>query len=220
VAKTLTVGTALHILSARNPRILTESFGARFADEVQAFMWYRHPWRESLADLPPFSLVPDEPRYGPPTLAVPPDFYGLHDAWLRNMSGGQQVLLVQKDLRPSGESGVPTSICYDGASGSFILHPRPALSAPDWWVEGRYKKTPTKITNETVMSHVLPWDDIYFAVFRAGLNWKLAQEIERSRDWPNEFAAFLRAVDDMARTEGIISGVEVISPDVSLEYGD
>jgi hypothetical protein len=220
VAKTLTVGNALNVLAIRNPRLLSEGFGARFADEVQAYMWHRFPWRESLADLPPISLVPEEPFYGPPMLAVPADFHGLHDAWLRNMSGRVEPLLVQRGLRPSDGPGSPTSICYDARTGGFIVHPAPALTVPDWWIEGTYKKLPVKITADTVNSHVLPWDDLYFEVFRAGLKWKIAEELERSQDWPNLLAMFKGMVVEMAQNEGLIAGVEVVSPAYGLDYGD
>lgn len=219
MAKTLTVGTALNVLAVRNPRLLSEGFGARFADEVQSYMWHKFPWRESLVELPPFALVNDEPYYGPPTLAVPSDFHGLHDAWLRHSSGSTIPLLVQKHLQPSGESGVPTSICYDPRRASFIIHPRPALVVPDWWIEGTYKKTPTKITTDTVNSYVLPWDDLYFEVFRAGLKWKVAEEFERSPDWLNLRAMFQALLRDMAMNEGLIAGVEVVSPEYSLDFG-
>jgi hypothetical protein len=49
MAKTLTPGQALSIVGLRyGKNLVSDAFGARFCDEVQAKIWYRYPWRGSL----------------------------------------------------------------------------------------------------------------------------------------------------------------------------
>lgn len=221
MASTMTAGQAVSIVGLKYPKLLTESFAARFADEVQAFIWYRYPWRGSLSELPPFHLVKEEPDYGPPLLAVPGDFYGLHRAWVRS-STGQRVepeLLVKPEVSISSSTGLPTAIAYHSERLSFRVHPRPSVSAPDWWIEGTYKKLPTKITNENLNSYVLPWDDIYFQIFRRGLEWKVKDELIGTPDGTAAFAIFRSMVDDMAAAEGLHSGVVTVAPAEGLEMG-
>src|SRR4051812_26392482 len=80
---TLTVADGINMVALKYPRLQTDGFAARIADEVISFIWNRYPWRVSLAELPPFYLVREIADYGPPTYAVPSDFKGLHEAWLR-----------------------------------------------------------------------------------------------------------------------------------------
>jgi hypothetical protein len=83
-------------------------------------------------------------------------------------------------------------------------------------VEGKYKKLPTKITNENLNSYVLPWDDIYFDVFRQGLVWKYKQDIIGAQDAVRELQLFEKMINDMAAAEGLHSGVAMIAPSEGL----
>jgi hypothetical protein len=221
MAKTLTVASALNILNIRFPRLLVDGIGARFADEVIGYMWTRYPWKESLAELPPFHLTRDESDYAAPLLAVPSDFFGLHDARLRNSSNYVSApLTIQKELRYDGVPGLPTSIAYQKDIAGFRVHPVPQVGGADWWVEGTYKKTPTKVTNENLAAYTLPWDDIYFAVFRAGMVAKIKDEL--MQDTNAALLAFQRFNGDlqrMAMDEGVHEGVTIISPSDALAYG-
>jgi hypothetical protein len=49
MAKTLTPGQALTIVGLRYKGLVSDVFGPRFCDEVQAKIWHRYPWRGSLA---------------------------------------------------------------------------------------------------------------------------------------------------------------------------
>ena len=219
MASTMTAGQALDIVSMRYKGLQQEGFGPRFADEVQAYIWYRFPWRQSLSELPPFHPVLEEPDYGPPTSAVPPDFYGFHDVWLRYRDGSTKTLTPMKDLAVSPVAGIPEAISYQAERYSFRLYPRPSITAPEWWVEGIYKKTPTKITTANVNSYLIPWDDLYFAVFRQGLIWKVKDEILGDPAAPGEFAKFETFVQRMAAAEGMQLGVTIVHPHSGLELG-
>jgi hypothetical protein len=222
MARTIVVAEAVNMVGLRYPRLLTDGFAARFADEVQARIWHRYPWRGTLAELPPFYLIHEVPDYGPPTYAVPTDFYGLHRAWIRNGVNGNVLepeLLVKPEVGISVAPGVPTVIAYHEERFSFRLHPRPSITGPDYWVEGIYKKNPTKITNENLNSHILPWDDQYFEVFKKGLEWKYKDEILGAPDADRSLLLFRAFIDDMAAAEGLHSGVVTVAPAEGLELG-
>jgi hypothetical protein len=162
-------------------------------------------------------LTYNESDYGAPLVAVPADFYGLHDAWIYGLGSAKPYpLVVVPELRPSFSVGVPTTIAYQKEIASFRVHPRSGLSSPEWWVEGVYKKTPTKITTTNINSYVLPWDDMYFEVFRQGLVWKYKQDIIGAPDALREYQLFLSMIDTMAADEGLHSGVKMIAPAESL----
>jgi len=218
MARTMTPGTAISLLQAKY-RQLPDGFGARFCDEIHSHMWLRYAWRESIEELPPFHLTDGEAYYGPPLLAVPPDYYSLHEAWLVSANYDQHPLKIQANLTPTMATGWPNKIGYDKARGSFVLSPRPSVTAPDWWVTGVYKKNPAKITNNNLNSYTLPWDDVYYEVFRTGVEWKFKEEISRDKDWPLVRQAFYGLLGEMAVAEGVAEGVTQIVPEFGLEYG-
>lgn len=221
MANTLTVADGINLVAMKYPRLLTDGFASRIADEVIAFIWHRYPWRISLAELPPFFPVKEVPDYGPPTFSVPDDFYGLQEAWLRR-STGEKVeprLTVKPSVEISIAPGYPTAIAYQPEMKSFRLHPRPSFSGPEIQVEGIYKKLPTKVTNENMNSYSLPWDDIYFQVFKKGLEWKIKDDIMGAADADRAYLMFRAFVDEMAANEGLHSGVITVAPAEGLALG-
>jgi hypothetical protein len=220
MARTLTVATALNLAKIRFKNLVEDGLGARFADEIIAYMWTRYPWRESLEELPPFHLTRDEADYGAPLLAVPADFYGLHDVRVRSYDNYvSDPLFVHKELRYDGSVGIPSSIAYQKEIKGFRVHPVPNVGGAGWWVEGSYKKLPVKVTNSNVASYVLPWDDIYFGVFRAGLAWKIADEIQADPKAEMKFVMFSRMLERMAMDEGVHEGGVILAPSDALELG-
>lgn len=217
MARTMTPGMAVQLIQQQNKGLLPDGFAARFCDEIHSKMWLRWPWAETLAELPPFFLTYMEAYYGPPFQAVPSDFLALWDVWIRTPDGQKYDMKVQRVLEPSRDVGVPSRIEYNKAKSSFILHPRPNFWTGQAWVEGTYKKTPTKITNANLNSYVLPWEDMYFDVFRQGLHWKIAQEIKKERTWTSERAMFIALLDDMAGAEGVNEGPVVVAPENSID---
>lgn len=219
MAKTLTINDALNIAALRFPRILTDSMGARFADEVLSEMWMRYPWRESLADLPPFHLVYGQSDYGPPIYAVPSDFASIHDLWIRDSNGTPYPLVDKDTMKVVLSIGIPDTISYEPEVSSFRVGPRPNISAPDYWIEGKYKKTITAVTNSTLTSYAFPFDDKYFGVFRQGLVWKYKNDILGDPSAVNDYQLFRTMLDDMAMKEGIDIGKRFMVPDEGLMLG-
>jgi hypothetical protein len=220
MASTLTLGEGVNLVGLKFPRLLTEGFSARVANEVLEEMWMRYPWKPSLAELPPFYLVLEESDYIPPFSYFPVDFFGLHDAWVREWTGWRSAsMTVVPTLEPSQSPGLPSSIAYQPEIGGWRIHPRPSMSAPEWWIEGIYKKSITKVTQETLQSYAFPWDDRYFAVFRKGLVWKVKDLIASPQEAMAERAEFYSMLDMMAVSEGLHSGVTIIHPAEGLSYG-
>lgn len=219
MSTTLTPGDAVRIVATRYPKLDASGVAARFCDEVQAMIWHRWPWRQSIAELPPVAMLLEEPDYGPPTLAVPNDFYGLYRANLRNSSQQVVPLVVVPELAISTGTGIPSSVAYQPEKRSFRFHPRPSITSPEWWMEGSYKKTPTKITNANLNSYILPFDDLYFEVYRRGLIWKVKDEILGDPGAKEDLALFLMLIDKMAAAEGLQAGVVVVAPAEGLELG-
>jgi hypothetical protein len=216
MAKTVTAGQLVTLVSNKFPRLLIESFAARYADEVLTYMWKRYPWKESIKELPQFSLTLEDGDYGPPSAVVPGDFLGFHEQWIRMFDGRSFPLQPKPDLPLSFSPGLPTAISYITEKQAFRLHPRPSYTSPDAWVEGRYKKQVTKITNENLSSYTLPWDDQYAIVFRKGLVWQFKMD---SQDETQAFMVFRQLLDEMAGSEGLLAGTPQISPTDSLELG-
>jgi hypothetical protein len=88
-------------------------------------------------------------------------------------------------------------------------------------MEGEYKKIPTKITNDNVNSLILPWDDLYFPVFRLGLVWLIKRDLIGSpRETKDARDEFFSALYQMAMNEGMAEGqVNLVYPDDGLELG-
>lgn len=221
MAKTLTPGHALSLLALRYRGLIPDGWGARMADEVFSTMWLRYPWRGTLGELPPFHLIRGMGDYKAPFAEVPVDFWSLHDAAVYSKSGYHHGLTVPKSLRVSEVAGMPASITYDKATQAFRVYPRPATGGCDWWVGGVYKKAPPKITNDNLNSFTFPWDDVYFPVFRAGLNWLVKRDIVGSVGEAREAAAeFFSLLQQMAEAENVADGHAVyIHPESGLELG-
>lgn len=215
MAKTLTAGKALEIVAVKFPRITADGVGARFASEVRDYMWYAYPWKISLGDLQPFALTQNQADYGSPLFTLPTDFYGLHDVWIRSVADDYVPLSVVKELPVSGSPGYTTTVAIT-ENGKIRLHPRPVLFGPDWWVEGKYKKSTTSITPNNVTSTILPWDDMYFEVFRRGLIWKYRDEIMGDPRAVEDLNIFLTWLGKMIASESGQDGVTPVHPSHGL----
>jgi len=211
---------ALDLLSAIYPQIHMEPFGARFVDEIQSIIWYRYPWRHSLAELPPFYLIARVGDYYEPLVNIPDDFWGIHEAYLCHESGVLYPLEIAANLTKYNAYGRPRAISYLPERSGFRIWPLPdSYYPPDWWVAGTYKKRLVKITNENLASQELPFDDMFAHVIRQGLLWKFKQEVLQSAEAMNEMVIFLEMIRDMARAEGIAGGAVLRHPEEGLAYG-
>ncbi len=218
MASTLTPGKALDMLAVRFPKITMESIGPRLCTEVQDYIWHKYPWKWSLSQITPFFLTREMSDYGPPEFTLPTDLYGLYDAWLRGMNNEFRPLTVLKELTVAEHSSRPTAICVT-PERYFRLNPRPDLISPEWWVEGKYKKTPTKIVSTNVNSYLFPWDDMWFEVFRKGLSWKFRDEILGDPNAIQDFQLFEQKLQVWAGVEGFYDGATILHPSEGLALG-
>lgn len=216
MANTLTAAALIDVVKLNYPRTLGDGFYCRAADAVNSYIWKRYPWKPSIANLIPFMLVYSEPDYGAPYVQIPPDFQSFHQVWMRTSDGREYKVDPRPDLQKSFNPGLPNAISYMPKDLAFRLHPRPSLSAPDYWIEGEYKKTPTLITASNINSFVLPYDDMYALVFEQGLQWRFKKG---TADELPAFQFFVALLDEMAASEGLLHGPPQNFPDESLANG-
>jgi len=186
-------------------------------------IWNSYNWRQSLAILPPFGLVPQQQYYGAPEVAVPPDFQGFNQAFLARPT----VIPVQKfelhtrrDLRETHIRNYPTYISYDGATQAFKLD-RPApdnTSGHEWIIIGEYKKNPTKVTSSLFGTQLLPYDDRHLSTMVTVMRWA-AGVAQGSKDVADRELLAIRSINDMAAAEGFEMGDPNIAPESSLVPG-
>lgn len=215
MASTLTVGTAINQMGLAAPKLLSDGYAARYANEALNRMWFAYPWRESIVTLTPFAMIAGTPDY---VAAVPANFYAIYDAWLAHATSDPTPLRYVRDLRPGRSQDRPTEISYVPETGAFRLEPTPA-DMTGWTVAGRYKKLPAVITNANMVSYIVPWQDIYFEVFRQSLLWKVKKDLLKDPTWADEYKLFRGMLDDMANAEGLHSGAVFVSPESDLSLG-
>jgi hypothetical protein len=136
-------------------------------------MWQEHGWEDSLEDLPPFYLTPNEPYHFAPAVEIPADFKRLEDVWIRSLYGENQPLKIYQRLTPSGYTTKPDSISYVPEKTGFLLHPTPneGWSGPLHQVVGVYKKDSPAVTQGNYNSGTMPWDDELLPVYLSALRW-------------------------------------------------
>lgn len=220
MARTYYFSDALDLISRQLPRMVESDSGASVANMAIYEIWKKYDWRESLAVLPPFYLVPNQQDLGTPAVVIPSDFLGIRQAYLVRLNSTppyRQRLQPVKDLELTTIRGFPTSIGYEPATASFRVHPRTPenIGAPDWCVQGEYKKRPTKVTSSTMTSTLLPYDDLYIyniSEVMKWAGWTLAGDPRAEKQYMLAHAA----IDQMASNEGLELGDVVIAPDGPL----
>mgnify|MGYP000691657627 CR=1 FL=1 len=209
-------------------------------------IWGEFPWRQSLAELPPFYLVPGEQVYGPPAVSVPADFLGLERAYhiVRQPNGAATLAKELKcisDIVTTDLPDWPRYIGYEGSTRSFKVGPRPLsnIGAPWHLITGKYKKVPTlikvsdgttvnKITANNLHDLYLPFDDLYINVMAEAVKWAfwvLNSDTQRAggKQMQNgavskwgQFAVMDSAIADMAAKEATAIGPPVGGPTEAL----
>lgn len=186
-------------------------------------IWNAYNWRQSLAILPPFGLVPQQQIYGAPEVAVPPDFQGFNQAFLTRTTTippQKWEIHTRRDLRDTHIRNFPSYISYDGATQAFRMD-RPApdnVSGHEWIITGEYKKTPVKVTASNFGTLLLPYDDRHFASVTQAIRWAAAVATG-AKDLAEKDAFAYRAINDMARDEGFEMGDPNVAPENSLVPG-
>lgn len=222
-----------NILSRFIPKIVDSDVAAFIANSAIYEIWKKYDWRESLQTLPPFYLIPGAQDHGAPFVAVPADFLGLRQAYLTQLQSSpiyRMQLGTLKDLALTPIAGIPSDIGYQPTTQSFRVFPQVPqnIGAPNWIIEGTYKKRPTKLTATTISSTLLPFDDMYLnnmvEVFKwAG--WQLSGDpraggIQKQKNgsvvYTGQYAIAMEAIDAMAANESLELGDIQISPQEQL----
>lgn len=178
-------------------------------------LWNSYDWRETLASLPPFFLIPGEQDYGPPFSIIPADFRGLRKAYLVQAVSNppnRRELAIVRDVRQTEVLNLPTEIGYEPSTSSFRIFPRAAnnIGGAQFLIEGTYKKR-APIFNPTNLTGTIIFDDEYFPTIVSGIKWASYQLSDDQRAG-RKFQEFRSLIDEMAEREGLDLGDPVIAP--------
>lgn len=233
MAQSFYISDAWNVVAPQVARNYEDSFAAAASNVAINKIWMRYDWRNTIGELAPFYLIPNEQDYGPPQYAIPTDFHGLRQCYAVLTNDVQPVrspLTVVKELELTRVRGIPQSICFHPSVEKFRIHPQPAenMGTPDWVIEGTYKKKPIKITPATLMNTLIPWDDVYFDVFCCALKWAMwdiqgdqrAGQVQLTKggavNYTGQMAILHDKLNGMAADENLNLGHSVISPSQPL----
>src|SRR5690348_7316461 len=113
---TYTWSDVLNHIQRKSSRGNQDDMGVFIANRTINWVWDKYDWRESLATLPPFYLVPNEQDFGAPAVTIPSDFYGLRTANLvraTNIPPFRYPLKIIKDLDITHVRYLPHAIGYN-----------------------------------------------------------------------------------------------------------
>ncbi len=220
--RTHTYSDALSVVQRYVNSNVMDNHAAMICNIATNKIWHQYDWRESLAQFPPFYLIPMEQDFGAPTAAVPPDFIGLREVFLVRRSVQppyREPIQVKNTIELTHIRGLPSHISYEASLNKFRLFPRvpDSCGATDYQIDGTYKKRPTKITNDIIPSTLLPFDDIYINTMVQALKWAAldlagdpragtVQMQAGNAVHTGQLALFLDSLDQMAIHEGLNLG--------------
>lgn len=236
------VGTARTIENTRKILIL---------NMAQTMIWNGFDWRWTIGSIYPFWLMPYEQEYGPPIVALPSDCARLQRFNLVrvNPSGptpSRIELKVVRELplndllgpprqvsliRQTYPSGLSTDI--QGSTGLRLrFWPRPGggLSAPNYLIEGTYKKRPPSIDINTYQvstvssedSQVQMWLDAIRAAYAKATGDPSAGDTRYTNGqivYTGKMATAMASISEEARSEGLNQSDANIAPTEGLIPG-
>lgn len=222
MAATLKYSDVLSMVDKIMPSPVVAQYQGIVCNAATDLIWMAYDWKESLAPLPPFYLVPNEQDILPPMSAIPSDFQGFRKVTLCQYATGcvgKATMTVKKDLQLTNVVGLPSCIEYNAANRAFRVFPRTPsnIGAPFYFIEGTYKKRPTLITNST-LNTVIPFDDFYLPVFIEAFRWAFYALSGQSKA-QEQYPVALEAINRMASNEGLNEGDIFIAPATSLVGG-
>jgi hypothetical protein len=196
-------------------------------------IWHRYDWRESLTELPPFYLIPNEQDHFIPGSIVPADYHGLRKISYAQFTGTtgyrKQEIKAVRDLPLTQAKGLPQRISYEASRKAFRIFPRVPenIGAPNYFIEGTYKRRPTAVADHTMDTSTLPWDDSYLNVYLEALRWAFLTLVGDTRAgaaqvqggqtlFSGQLATSMAAIETMAATEGLNDHDVQISPEEPL----
>lgn len=232
---TYTYFDVLTMVGKTMPKAAEDQFAATACNLATNLIWDQYDWRESLVELPPFYLLPNEQDHFLPPITLPTDFMGLREARMARYTEGAIAkipMAVVANLELTHIKNIPHSIAYQASRACFRLFPRVPknVGSPTWFVEGTYKKKPgTPITNAT-LDTLLPFDDKYIHVMVECVRWALmmlsgnqnagqAQMNGPQMIYSGQLANAMSAIEMMATDQGVNDGDIRIAPSSALVPG-
>lgn len=213
--KTYTFGELLRIAGDEISMRVQDEKAAVILNRAVNLIWKRYDWRETLDDLPPFYLIPSEQDHGAPAVSIPADFHGLRTAYvvrLNTTPPDRTPLKVVQFTDLTASRYLPQTISFRPETNAFRLFPRVPenIGAPEYLIDGMYKKHPTKVSASTMHATIWPFDDLYFDVFIEAIKHAAAP-----RDKEQLMLAYQK-IDEMAANEGLELGEPIIAPSEAL----
>ncbi len=219
---------ALNYISSLVPRSAESDKAAFIANLAINEIWKRYDFRETLKFLPPFYLVPGAQDHSSPAVVIPADFLSLRQAYIVRLNSSpiwRSQLTCMKDLTLTPFVSLPGQICYQPGTASFRVFPRVPVNigAPNYVVQGEYKKRSPKVAPDTLSSTLLPFDDIYFYNLIEVFKWAAWSAVGDQRAggvqsngngaiYTGQYGAAMDAIDRMAEEEGLDLGEVNIAP--------
>lgn len=196
-----------------------ERIALSICNDINNYIWFAANWKWSVGVFSPISLLADTGDY---TVTYPSDF--LHGLFGKITDTGKNTPtdLECVSFIPStsgGVKGIPNQIYLPGTasqSATVRVFPKPgAITDPKTlWVF--YKKTLTQLTQKTLYTGTLPFDDEFYPVFEAGVLWKAYMYADDRRSGESQLggervgfsgqrATFEAALANMiSKTEGLL----------------
>lgn len=228
---TWTFDNILRMVGRHVPRNIMDDHSADICNLAYDKIWHKYDWRESLATLPPFYLIPGEQDVGPPFYSVPSNFAGLRKADLVYMTSDpptRKPLKVIKDLNLTQVQYFPHAIDYNPDTQAFRTFPRTPINigTPDYQIEGTYKTLTTKIYPTTITTTIPTKDDL-ITMWIEGMKWAAyffagdpkQGQIQLQQGQPvysGQLASFMQSMEECAMNEGLELGDINISPSEPL----
>jgi hypothetical protein len=235
MAQTYTYGDVLSMIATSALRSTEDDKAAHIANLALNKIWKRYDWPESVAALPPFALTPGEQDHGAPAVSVPPDFSGLRSATLVELNGiparRTPIKRIARSLQLTNAQDLPEAISYEPSVDAFRLYPRvPSnISGPTFFIDGVYKKNPTKVTSSTIHSTLLPFDDRYLETWIEVMRWASwtlqgnpqaggVVMANGQKSFSGQLARAEEAMAAMASDAGLFLGDALVQPDPELWF--
>jgi hypothetical protein len=221
MSATYVYGDLVNMCRSGIPAVSEEKTVDLLLMKAQTYVWNRFDWRETIAPLPPFWVMPDTQDYGAPAVIVPDDFQGLRKAFMIDVSTYPEnvmTLKVLRELSPTIVRSLSDAISFDKATQTFRLSRRPTggMTAPQYLVNGTYKILPTKITKTNYPTFPIFTDDQYIGVWEAVMRYVSAPAGPQKEALK---VAADAALQEMAANEGLNLGETPFAPDESLAAG-
>jgi hypothetical protein len=214
-------------------RLVKDRQAATICNRALLEMWDEYDWRESIAEHPPFYIIPniqDYPGVGPFNV-TPTDFRGLRQIYIVHAQSdppSYQPLNVLRHLEPTTSTNIPSTISYEKSISGYRLFPRPpkSIGAPKWFVAGNYKIEPTSVTNNTLASNI-PLADDFLETFIQGIKWAAfdmagdqraggTQVQDRFKVHTGQYGVFQAAILAQAMEYGLDDGDPKVAPSEPL----